>query len=385
MWAATAMGANRLDLRTGQWSIFTHENTPMHEPWTYSLAIGNGSVYVGAWGGGVLQYTKATGRWREFRDPDGQFELDVFPDDGPVSDVTSAVDAGEGLLWAATYFGLARYDGREWQAYFAKDSGLASDFINFVRAQGRFAWLATDQGLSVTDGDEWITYRRLADGRGEVLLFDGGRKVERRLSATAPAHNYVLGVDVAPDEVWLATERGVSRGVRTAGAQPFRRDPTPDVEAARADNVPANKRFHYAGVPEALLPFRGKPVYHDFFTERSQFRGEGRNEPEPAGLSEVRIGFIGPLEDSDIPSRPPGVRSATRGSPKALIGRRMLRAAELAVGEANALGGLRGIPFRIVPRTDLVLWGQSSNELAHFSLDDRVWAVLRVSTATTTT
>ena len=49
LWAATAMGAGRLDLRTGAWSIYTQENTPMHEPWPYSVAAGEGHVYVGAW------------------------------------------------------------------------------------------------------------------------------------------------------------------------------------------------------------------------------------------------------------------------------------------------------------------------------------------------
>ena len=48
------MGAGRLDLKTGEWSIFTHANTPMHEPWTYAVGIGDGLVYIGAWGAGVF-------------------------------------------------------------------------------------------------------------------------------------------------------------------------------------------------------------------------------------------------------------------------------------------------------------------------------------------
>ena len=177
VWAATAMGASRLDLRTGTWTQFTHENTPMHEPWTYSVAIGGGKVFVGAWGAGVLEYLKADGTWREYRDPDGQFEVDLLPDDGPINDVTSGVDLDGGMLWQSTYFGLTRYDGRNWRSYTYKDSGLASDFINFVRARNGLVWCATDQGLSATDGEGWTTYRRGADGQGDTFFFDGGSPV----------------------------------------------------------------------------------------------------------------------------------------------------------------------------------------------------------------
>ncbi|MEK7282386.1 MAG: hypothetical protein AAB249_01135, partial [Acidobacteriota bacterium] len=366
VWAATAMGASRLDLRTGEWTIFTHENAPMHEPWTYSVAMAPGTVYIGAWGTGILELTKATGRWREYRDPDGQFEVDLLPDDGPVHDVTAGVDFADGLLWQASYFGLARYDGREWRSYFAQDSGLASDFINFVRARGRHAWLATDQGLSLTDGEGWVTYRRLEDGRGEILFFRGGRRIARRLSPTAPAHNYVLGVDASGDEVWVATEKGVSRGVRSGASgstRLARAEQAGPLPAAGSPPAAAERSFHYAATPDALLPYRGHVPYRDFFVERPQFRGAGREEAAPEGLQEVRLGFIGPLAGGDLPSPPTGTRPAVRYDPKAVFGRWMLRGATLAIEEANASGGYGGIPFRLVPRTDLVLWGQSSNEL----------------------
>src|SRR5512139_221138 len=147
IWAATAMGASRLDLRTGEWTIFTEQNTPMAEPWTYSVSIERGRVYVGAWGGGILELDKSSGRWREYRDPDKEMEIDLLPDDGPVHDVTAGVDYKDGVLWQAAYFGLARYDGRAWRTYFAEDSGVASNFIQFVRARGHVAWCATDKGL----------------------------------------------------------------------------------------------------------------------------------------------------------------------------------------------------------------------------------------------
>lgn len=234
VWAATAMGASRLDLRTGEWTIFTEQNTPMREPWTYSIAIDRGLVYVGAWGAGVLEYETRTGRWREYRDPDGDMEIDLFPDDGPIHDVTAGVDYRSGVLWQATYFGAARYDGRHWRTYRAVpaprprdsakaaqdpgNSGLASNFIQFVRAKGRIAWMATDNGLSATDGEHWVTYRRLETGQGEILFYDGATQKARQVTPTALAHNFVLGVDLQGDTLWVATARGVSRGAAEASS-----------------------------------------------------------------------------------------------------------------------------------------------------------------------
>jgi len=379
VWAATAMGAGRLDLRSGEWSIFNHTNTPMHEPWTYAVGLGDGLVYIGAWGAGVLEYTKATDTWRPFRDPDKEFEIDLFPDDGPVSDVTSSVDYGSGILWQSSYTGLARYERREWRSYFKEDSGLASNFVNFVRARGRSAWLATDDGLSLTDGDRWVTYRRLEDGRGETLWFEGARQIARRVTGTSLAHNYVLAVDADGSEIWVGTGAGISRGRLATAEQP----PWTGTAAPRgsgeggAEGPPGSASvFHYAMTPDELTPYGGNTPYKRLFTERSQFRGAGREEPAPEGLDVVRLGFIGPLTYDEKPVLSPAARPALAGSEKSGYGRRMLKAARLAVEEANQRGGYRGLPFEIVPRTDLVLWGQTSNELTRFVYEDGVWAVL---------
>jgi ABC-type branched-subunit amino acid transport system substrate-binding protein len=377
VWAATAMGASRLDLRTGEWRIYTHTNTPMHEPWTYSITLGGGSVWVGAWGAGVLEYSRESDGWREYKDPDGQFEIDLLPDDGPINDVTSGVDFAEGILWQATYVGLSRYDGREWFSYSIDDSGLASDFINFVRAEDQFAWLATDEGLSVTDGWDWITYRRLEGGRGEILSYEGALPIGRKTSSTALPHNYILGLDVSGDEIWVATQRGVGRGVRGRSEQELRISKNLPGTPGDPGGKPGKKeRFSYAGVPDSLQPFLGNEPYRDLFMERIAFKGAGRELSEPEGLDEIRIGFIGPLEDADLTAQPSGTLPGDRVNLKALTGRRMLRAAQLAVKEANADGGYGGRPFVIVPRTDLVLWGQSSNELVKFVLEDGVWSII---------
>ena len=385
VWAATAMGASRLDLRTGAWTIFSEQNTPMAEPWTYSVAIERGLVFVGAWGGGILEFDKRAARWREYRDPDKEMEIDLLPDDGPVHDVTAAVDFNDGVLWQATYFGLARYDGRAWRSYFKEDSGVASNFIQFVRARGRVAWLSTDNGLSATDGANWATYRRRPDGTGEIVFTRGKQPVQTVITPTAMAHNFVLGADFEGDAVWIATEKGVSRGEPDPHIDPpAASQEAPQVASAASSVAPASStagialsaRFHYANTPDEFLPYRNLKIYHEFFTTLPEFLGVGRDKPDPH-VDEVEIGFIGPLEEQDKPTLPPGLRPGAQGDPKAeLFGRPMLHAAQLAVEDANRAGGCLGTPFRLRLRTDLVQWGQTSNELAQFAYTDGVWAIL---------
>lgn len=377
VWAATAMGANRYQLKSRRWTIYTHKNTPMHEPWTYSLAFGDDAVYIGVWGAGIVEYTKSTGRWREYRDPDKEFEIDLFPNDGPVHDVTAGVAFDDGILWQATYSGTARYDGREWASYFVKDSGLASDFVNAVHAQGRFGWFATDRGLSVTDGSIWVTYRRMDDGKGTIQVKRGNQLLQETSTPSAIAHNFVLGLDTNGDDIWIATAKGVTHGTRT-GIQLV--DPVTLAasvyDEARLDEELPDDRFSYANTPDPLQPYGALIPYRDFFTQRTPFYGTGRDEPDPTGLTSIRIGFIASIEDVEEPQRAPVVGPERIEGLKAMFGRRMFLGATLAVEEANINGGYKGIPFEIVPRTDFVLWGQSSNELVQFVHKDRVWSVL---------
>jgi ligand-binding sensor domain-containing protein len=213
VWAATAAGLSCFDPRTGAWSDFDTSNSIMHEPWCYSVAVAPGWAWVGVWGGGVVELDRRTGNWKEYRDPDGEMELDLLADDGPIHDVTSSVAYDEGVLWQATYFGLSRYDGRRWTSYTAADAGLPGDFISHVASRGGTAWLSTDQGLGVFDGETCVSYRRLPDGRCDVRVQRGGAEAERRTLATAPADDYVLWAQGGERDVWIATGRGLSHGI----------------------------------------------------------------------------------------------------------------------------------------------------------------------------
>lgn len=212
VWVATGGGAGDYDTQTGKWGIYTEMNAPMHEPWTYGVSAGGGKIFIAAWGGGVIEFTKETRQFKDYTDPDGEMEIDLLPDDGLVHDITTATSYADSILWVSTYFGLSRYDGTHWKGYFNDDSGLASNFINFIRAEGPVVFICTDNGLSCTDGENWVTYKKNDNNKdGKAIIINGTEKKELALSPSI-SHNFTIGVDVRDDVLWVATSKGVSRG-----------------------------------------------------------------------------------------------------------------------------------------------------------------------------
>ncbi len=211
-WIATAAGASRFDTYTGQWLIFNEETAPMHEPWTYGITTGGNKVYIAAWGGGVIEYNNDTGQFRVYRDPDGHFNISLFPDDGLVHDITTGVAYDDGILWVSTYFGLSRYNGQRWWGYFPHNSGLTSDFVNSVKAKYKIGYMATDDGFNTFDGTTWVTYKPLEDGiRGEITITNGD-VVSKRVTNSSLSHGFIWNMDIYENVVWVATSYGLSMG-----------------------------------------------------------------------------------------------------------------------------------------------------------------------------
>lgn len=101
----------------------------------------------------------------------------------------------------------------------------------------------------------------------------------------------------------------------------------------------------YSGAPDELVPYREVEGAHRFFL-RPPFRlPPARKVALPD--KEVRIGLLAPLQDA----------------PDTDVGLAMKDGLTLAVEEANARGGCRGIPFRIIPENALPLWGAAGNSL----------------------
>lgn len=117
--------------------------------------------------------------------------------------------------------------------------------------------------------------------------------------------------------------------------------------------------------------------YYLNYTQPTIWNGPGRDKPDPKDITEVRIGFLGPVAPND---------------PDFLFGQRMLRGAQLAVEEADARGGYGGKPFRLMLHddynnwqekalsgpeqpTDPAIWGAASDETVKMIYDDNDWAI----------
>jgi branched-chain amino acid transport system substrate-binding protein len=103
---------------------------------------------------------------------------------------------------------------------------------------------------------------------------------------------------------------------------------------------------------------REKPFF-DARENQAEYHGPGREIPEPEDLTEVRIGYFGP-------------GGGERGSDDDSL----YLAASLAIEEANADGGYRGLPFRLVPGWSGNPWGTGVAGVARMVYDEGVWAII---------
>jgi ABC-type branched-subunit amino acid transport system substrate-binding protein len=119
----------------------------------------------------------------------------------------------------------------------------------------------------------------------------------------------------------------------------------------------------YANAPDDLRPYsRFTKPYYEHYTKTVEYNGPARDVPVPdlKDLTEVRIGFLGPIQDHRDQA----------------LGRMMLSGATMAIDEANAAGGYGGKPFKLMVHNDAALWGASSNEIVKMIYDENVWGML---------
>jgi ligand-binding sensor domain-containing protein len=221
VWVATTAGISRLDTSTGEWRNWSEFNAPLHEPWSYGVAPAPniGKVYFAVWGGGIIEYDIATDTMKPYTDPDEEMETVLFRNQGLIHIIVSniAYNPDTKMAWGSTYFGLSGYDGRNWHNYLTKDSGLASDFINAPKSRGNEVWACTDKGLSFMDfkTETWVNYRpNKQNGHGEIeITWPDGKKTKLE-TLTSLAHNYILNMDFQGEDIWVATAKGLSHGIR---------------------------------------------------------------------------------------------------------------------------------------------------------------------------
>ena len=218
VWAATTAGASRFNTVTGEWTIYTEKNAPMEEIWNYGVSYADGKVHLGVWGSGVLEFDVKTERWKEYLDPDGEMEIDLYRDDGIVHVIVTGVSYIDKILWVSSYFGASRYDGRKWRGYYNQDSGLPSDFINFVKGRSPDeAWYCTDKGIGVVTDfrtNTWVVYTMdPKTHRGQAVVMrdrDVLKTIEMEMGIP---HNYVLAAEVDGNDIWIGTSKGLAVGI----------------------------------------------------------------------------------------------------------------------------------------------------------------------------
>lgn len=218
VWVATTAGASRLNTVTGEWTIFTEKNAPMEEIWNYGVHYADGKVHLAVWGSGVLEYTVATGRWKDYLDPDAEMEIDLYRDDGIVHVITTGANYVDKTLWVSTYFGVCRYDGRNWRAFYNMDSGLPSDFNNNLKARSaQEAWFATDKGLgAVMDAstNTWVSYTRdPKSNSGKAVVSRDKTVLETIEMGLNLPNNYIIALDAEGSDIFVGTAKGVAWGI----------------------------------------------------------------------------------------------------------------------------------------------------------------------------
>ena len=215
VWIATTAGASRYNTVSGEWTIYTEKNAPMEEIWNYGVSCTQDKVFLSVWGSGILEFDIATERWKDYLDPDGEMEIDLYRDDGIVHVITTGNSAVGGALWVSTYFGMCRYDGRYWRGYYAHETGLPSDFGNAVK--GRSAnegWFATDKGVGVCadfPSDTWVTYTMdPATHQGKAVVTRNKQVLASYTTDKGIPHNYTLWVEFDGDDTWIGTSKGLA-------------------------------------------------------------------------------------------------------------------------------------------------------------------------------
>ena len=137
---------------------------------------------------------------------------------------------------------------------------------------------------------------------------------------------------------------------------------------ANPPGLPTDRALRpYADAPDDMQPYakfgeKSGEAYYEYYTHLIEYNGSARDVPtlKPSDVDEVRIGFLGPLENH----------------PEEPLGRMMLSGVQLAIEEANAAGGYGGKPFKLMIHNDQAVWGASSNEIVKMAYDDKVWAML---------
>ncbi|MHC4608920.1 MAG: ABC transporter substrate-binding protein [Planctomycetota bacterium] len=317
VWAATNGGISEFDPRSGSWDLHLERRADALETALTTLKgnASNGSLYAGAWCGGLRRIDLERGEVSTLPSPPGRLLAGLGPS-RRLDAATLAVDLADEVIWWTTRAHLFQRDTRgKWEVRRIGGRLAPGDFIYCLAARSETeAWLGTDRGLRVLadwPSDTWVTYRTCETGaQGLATVRREGNVLHARLLESAIPDNLIRCMAFQGDDVWVGTARGLAHGIgsgRWAGLQP----------GAANEGVQS--------CPAAEPP--GQPI---------------ASEARPAPSKPVTIGVLSPVSKTVVL---PGQRPQS----SAALGRMDLAAVQLAIEQANARGGYRGlVPFELV-------------------------------------
>ncbi|MEO5376537.1 MAG: hypothetical protein H7832_01935 [Magnetococcus sp. DMHC-6] len=178
LWIGTWAGANRLDLKTGEFTTYVKE---LINEWVYAIQIDSkGYVWFGT-EGGISLFDGQT--WKSWTHTDGlgalngnqlpvstntglgtrkRHDLGVLNDGSPTYNpnyVFSIVVDPEDIIWAGTWGGgVSRFDGKNWTSY-TTAQGLPGNIIySMIRDSQGVLWVGTENGIGHFRDGRWEAF-----------------------------------------------------------------------------------------------------------------------------------------------------------------------------------------------------------------------------------
>lgn len=114
------------------------EGKPSYNPsYVFSiLAVPDGSVWAGTWGGGVSRF-------------DGKSWSNLTTKDGLAGNIVYAIARDEqGVFWFGTDRGVSRYDGKTWKNFGRQEGLLDSNVYSLAIAPKGEVWVGTKRGVT---------------------------------------------------------------------------------------------------------------------------------------------------------------------------------------------------------------------------------------------
>ncbi|MBM3241032.1 hypothetical protein FJZ31_32515 [Candidatus Poribacteria bacterium] len=246
VWIGTRNGANRYDKIADRWDKYTPENGLPH-PDVTSVAIAGSNVWMGT-NSGIGKYPRTAddpNAWISYTSGTDIQAMAVSKEFAQtlISDEVWCMSATKDAVWVGTRRGVSRYDTSKdlWKT-FTEEDGLASNEVSSIAIDGDKVWFGGDKGVTLYSEatHDWIHFTTedgLPSNRitciavpssggvgvgGEDVwfgTFDAGvarySKTNKTWKTLAKedglTHNGILSIAVDGDNVWIGTQRGLSR------------------------------------------------------------------------------------------------------------------------------------------------------------------------------